>query len=728
MSRHSHAAYLPLTSQPPHDPRRLPLNNRVGWYLALSDNIEQDACGHLALKLQPGSQRTLTEASGSMAGLQLPKYLAYTPDCGVLLIDRDKALLKKFDSCNCRFVTVPCTGGTGAGTREFDRPQAIAICGDNLLVADSGNHRLVVYSLLGFLVRGIWSPPDDAVSQPWQPVDVAVTMDRKVLVADVANGCIHIFNFAGRWLKLISGVGAVSVLAIDKSNKLYVVGDALLPVGVYDLRSGERLGEAGSLAELTDSFNPPGIDVNANGLFDLGWLCALYKTGSANGAQAVWFDASGKRIAQPSQLVKKYQTRGTAYSQALDSQLYRCQWDRLSLQAHVPAGTRIKFSTFSAETELTARQIEALDDNQWLTTQWIYPEDTQVSSSIEWDCLIRSAPGRFLWLKIDMSSDAMASPNICSMQLDFPRISLSRYLPAVFSEEPISADFTDRFLAVFDRGFRQIENTIDYMASFLDPMSAPANSGKQDFLSWLASWIGVTLDRQLPLETRRSLVKNAGKLYQCRGTLTGLRNMLDLYLGFSSRQCKAKADCRPCTLKPDYEWQPPQIILEHYVLRRWLFVGCARLGEQAQLWGQQIVNRSQLDGSQFDGNAQLGVTQLNTRQDPQRDPFHVYAHKFSIFLPAWVGRIESYRRSISSLIKSEKPAHTQHSIVYIEPRFRIGIQSMIGFDSVIGCYPQGITLDQARLGKASVLSEQDYNVSGLRVGSKSTIGTTTQLR
>jgi len=64
----------------------------------------------------------------------------------------------------------------------------------------------------------------------------------------------------------------------------------------------------------------------------------------------------------------------------------------------------------------------------------------------------------------------------------------------------------------------------------------------------------------------------------------------------------------------------------------------------------------------------------------------------------------------------------------VEPRFRIGIQSMIGFDSAIGCYPEGgITLSEARLGKATVLSGEGALSPSLSVGRQARIGTTTRL-
>lgn len=741
----SYAEFLPAASRPPHDPKRLPLNPDVGWRIAHADNIVTDVCGHLQLDTKPELSRLLTEANGTLGGVLLPKQLAFTSSYGLLLLDQTNALLKKFDPCQCKFVTVPCTGGVGSGVRQFNHPGAIEICGDNLLVADTDNHRLVVYSLLGFIVRATWQAPEPSqqpeLSQLWQPVDIAISQDRKVLVADPANGCIHIFNFGGCWLRCISGVGAVESIAIDQDNQLYVVAGEGVPVAVYDINSGERLLQLQDATDLTQiqpafpssNYASSTYETTASGLINLGALCAQYTVGHCEDTKPRWFSfvgpQSGQKVSEPKPSLQKYQQQGLFYSEAMDSRLYRCQWHRIQFKAVVPSGTRIKISTFTAESELTQKQIQNLSQDQWLTKQTLYPPEKNSDQALDWDCLIRSAPGRLLWLKIEFVGDGIVSPMICDLELDFPRISLRRYLPAVFGEEANAADFTDRFLSVFDRGFRQLKTTVDTMAHLFDPLSAPAAAGKSDFLSWLASWIGITLDRQLPLSIRRNLVKHAGKLFHCRGTVKGLRSMLDLYLGFGNKACDSQASsCGPCTTKEPYQWRPPQLILEHYKLRRWLFVGSGRLGDQARLWGKRIVNRTQLGGGQEDGNAQLGVTQLNTRQDPLRDPFHEYAHKFTVFLPGWIGRINHFKQSVSRLIHAEKPAHTQHNIVYVEPRFRVGIQSMIGFDSVIACYPQGITLGDMSLGKGTVLGEQENTDSTIRIGSKSTIGSTTRLR
>jgi phage tail-like protein len=703
MSHHSHAPWLPLTSAPPHDPRRLPLNRRAGWHLAQAQQVEEDACGGLALTLKPDSQRVFGEASGSLGGLRLPHHLAYASDFGVVLLDRKAVLLKVFDPCACRFNAVPFTGGTGKGAREFSAPQALLICGDKLLVADTGNQRLVVYSLFGFLVRGFWTLPAQAQMPSWQPSCLALSGERRILVGDAANGAVHVFNGAGIWLQAFTGLGAVSALGVDTRNRLYVVSDAQTPVRVLQLPAGTELKavEQGA-TPLAEHFAAPPCNVDAQGNVDLGWLCARYQ-GTDTGPSR-WFDATGSLLANYIPAARRYESSGYAFTTALDSHLYRCQWHRIALEATLPHGTRLLVSTFSAETALTTGQLAALSPEQWQTRQTLFPDEKNPARMLDWDCLVRSEPGRYLWLRCELRGDGTATPRLCNLELEFPRISLARYLPAVFSEEPQAADFTDRFLAIFDRGFRQVEQRIDTLAALFDPLSAPAAAGRKDFLSWLASWIGVTLDRQLPLSLRRRLVKQAARLYQRRGTVPGLRGMLDLYLGLDGRTCAQRSDCRPCGAPAFPAWQPPKLILEHFVLRRWLFLGAGRLGEQAQLWGQKIVNRSQLLGPAVDGNAQLGVTQLNSRPDPLRDPFHVYAHQFSVFLPAWVGRIEAYRNAVARLVAAEKPAHAQHQVVYVEPRFRVGIQSMIGYDAVIGCYPRGIRLDASKLGKATVLT------------------------
>ena len=262
-----------------------------------------------------------------------------------------------------------------------------------------------------------------------------------------------------------------------------------------------------------------------------------------------------------------------------------------------------------------------------------------------------------------------------------------------------------------------MEDKVDEQAALFDPLAAPAApdvAPERDFLAFLASWVGITVVRTMPLARQRRFVKFAPRLFAWRGTVRGLRSTLYLFLGldrwvdYTPREC----ECVPCVEQDARTscWRPPRLILEHFQLRRWLALDHARLSDAAKLWGARIVNRSRLEsqtailaGGATDG-ARVGVTQLETSQDPHRDPFHVYAHRLSIFVPAACARRPPLARALQQLIEDERPAHVQVNLVLVEPRFRVGVQSMLGLDAVIGVRPVPPVLDTMQLGRGTVLA------------------------
>jgi phage tail-like protein len=718
---------LPPIPQPPNDPTWLLLNSRVGWFEAQLDRIEENSLGReLTLALAPGAGRSRFEPSSSFGGLTLPNNVALAPEGSIYLLDSKTLTLKRFDPCQCAFETVPGFGGVGSGPRQLRDPHGIGICRDNLFVCDTGNHRLQVFALHGFVLRAIWQPPAPAgLANAWEPFAVACDRRGRVFVTDGANGCVHRFSPSGRWEKCLPGFGKVTHLAIDCADHLYLVMEGVEEVTIIDTE-GKRLDRATRPDEVAAQFPRLPFTIDAAGHLDLSHLCV-----EADQQNKV-FDLhgnAGSPASQPSRAA--YHKTGTYYTDALDSKLYRCQWHRLILRGEVPGGTSIQAATYTAEVLKASDQILALPEASWETRQTIYQIQPE-----EWEGLIRSNGGRYLWLRLQFKGNGAVTPAVQSIKIEFPRISLRRYLPAVFGEDPNGANFTDRFLSLFDTTLRSVEVKIDQQARYFDPLSAPASADAKtgiDFLTWLAAWIGLTLDRHWPESKRRQFLKNAGRLYHLRGTREGLWRQLLLYLEImpesrcgadnqANWRCRATpANCAPVEELPG-AWQAPPLILEHYQLRRWLFLGAGRLGDQAELWGKRLVNRSQLDAG-----AQLAGTQLITTQDPFRDPFHVYAHKFSVFVPACYGKSEAQRKALENLLNAERPAHTLYQLQFVAPRFRIGFQSMIGFDAVVGRYPQGVTLNQTPLGQASVLAERSPATPSLIVGKQARVGTTTKL-
>jgi phage tail-like protein len=717
---------LPPIPHPPDDPTSWLLNGRVGWRamkLEPSEFQQQVEEQSLALALAPDSQRSLTEASGCFGGLTPPGNVALGSDGSIYLLDTQNAQLKRFDPCDRRFLPVPCLGGVGSGPRQLKNPHGIAVCAGNLFICDTGNHRLSVFALHGFVLRGFWQPPPAAYKKPnpqlvnpWEPFDLAFDGLGRVYVTDGANGCVHRFAPACQWEKFFPGFGQATWIATDCRDHIYVVVSGA-PLTVLKVDPGGTTTEVGSSpAELMPVFSCCPFPVDADGLLHLGPVCAADLQTKCKSVQPApkcppgqapergVFDLRGNPVDCVIRKATNYVTQATYLSASLDSELYRCQWHRVILRGEIPAGARVLVSTYTAEAEL------ADDDVQNLGDVWETNQTANEMTKGQWDCLVRSGGGRFLWLRLELRGNGKVTPRLDSIEIEFPRISLRRYLPAVFGTEPVSADFTDRFLSIFDSTLRTIETKLDREARYFDPLSAPAERDPKtgtDFLSWLGSWIGLTVDRHWPEAKRRKFLKQAGRLYDLRGTREGLWRELLLFLEMDRDDC-CRADqprdrCQPLPANcappkaPECSWRPPPLILEHFKLRRWLFLGAGRLGDQAVLWGKRIVNRSQLDDT-----AQTERTQLLTTQDPLRDPFHVHAYKFSVFVPAFFRASDTARKALENILRYGRPAGTTAQLEYVEPRFRIGFQSVIGFDSVVGRYQEVVTLNDMQLGRATV--------------------------
>ena len=700
---------LPAIQRPPHDPYSWVLNSQAGWLIDHSESVKASpVSGDLCMSPVAGSGRILSEPSGSYGGLKLPTNMALGKHCELYLLDQQSLLVKRFDPCECRFDVIPATGGQGSQPRQFNAPASIEIGHDTLYLCDTGNHRIQLFALPGFSLRNIWNSPA-GLSLEWQPVDIVKAANGDVLVADQANNAIHRLNGFGQVLNSFSGFGTPLSIALDLSGNLNVLPKSSEQIWIIDLVSGETVGTANSPEQLAGQFCPPPFPVGAEGDLRLEKLCL-------QPSHPALFDLNGNAQLQPSpdsQVI--YPSTAVYICKALDSEIYQCQWDKLIIEGTVPRGSRVKIYSYTAQTRQPMAMITAMPDQNWSRPHTLVHSD--LSDKQSWDGLIRSSEGRYLWLKVVFESDGIVSPFVHSIKLVFPRVSLRRYLPGVFGAEPVSADFMDRFLGIFDQVGRSVESQIDHQARLFDPDSAPAESGKSDFLGWLSNWIGVSLQQHWPLWRRRAYLKKASDLFRLRGTVPGLRRQLYVYLGIDRLHDLKKTcpQCGPCTTKPERQWLPPPMILEHFKLRRWLFLGSGRLGDQAMLWGQKIVNRTQLGGDQVDGNGQLGVSQLKVEQDPLRDPFHVYAHKFSVFVPGWLKRKPEQKRGLDRLLETERPAHTEFQMVYVDPRFRIGIQSMIGFDAVVACYQTGYFLDKqtdpadhtvTALGKGTILNSR----------------------
>jgi phage tail-like protein len=108
------------------------------------------------------------------------------------------------------------------------------------------------------------------------------------------------------------------------------------------------------------------------------------------------------------------------------------------------------------------------------------------------------------------------------------RSSYLAHLPRAYGEDP----FLGRFLLAFEALLTGLpdrpglQQAIEGVTDLLDP----ATTG-EEFLPWLAGWVGLVLRGDWDAPTRRRFIREIVPLYRLRGTAEGLRQMLTLYTG-----------------------------------------------------------------------------------------------------------------------------------------------------------------------------------------------------
>ncbi|MFD7107181.1 phage tail protein [Streptomyces celluloflavus] len=101
---------------------------------------------------------------------------------------------------------------------------------------------------------------------------------------------------------------------------------------------------------------------------------------------------------------------------------------------------------------------------------------------------------------------------------------LGDQLPGVYADD----DFAQRFVEGLDVVLAPLFNVLDCLDAYFMPALAP-----EDFVDWLATWVGAELEGTEALPVRRYAVATAVGLHRLRGTSQGLRGALQLAFGVS---------------------------------------------------------------------------------------------------------------------------------------------------------------------------------------------------
>lgn len=218
--------------------------------------------------------------------------------------------------------------------------------------------------------------------------------------------------------------------------------------------------------------------------------------------------------------------RGDYVSKAFDSTIAGTQWHKLALEATIPTNTQLRVAHYIAEDDLLP------DVSAWSEPIEFSPDTVnKVGKALELTALIREsetcpARGRYLRLKLTLIGGEQGTPEVKNVRIYFPRVSYLRYLPAVHQENTEGRDFLERFLALFETFFADIEQKIDHITRYFD-----ADGVSNEFLHWLAGWLAIGADEDWTNEQIRSLMKQAPALFRRRGTRSGIEELIRIFTG-----------------------------------------------------------------------------------------------------------------------------------------------------------------------------------------------------
>ncbi|MFN9695343.1 MAG: phage tail protein [Synechococcaceae cyanobacterium] len=319
-----------------------------------------------------------------------------------------------------------------------------------------------------------------------------------------------------------------------------------------------------------------------------------------SGPRPLWVPA----VALPRQVFAT-RARFTTPVPAWDGGEPQCVWDRLRLDACIPPGTAVRVEARASDDPEDLAPGEAgwrLQPQPYLNSDGgELPGKGPAAMAATngpagrgcWDLLLQEVVGRYLQLRLTLSGDGRFSPQLRAIRAWYPRVSWTRFLPAIYRAEPGPADFLDRFLANMEGLSSGIEGRIVAAQALFDPRFAPAES-----LEWLAGWLDTALDPAWDEDRRRLFIAHAADFFAWRGTMRGLS--LALRLAFQDPTLSAldfsawEADGGP------HAWDRPGgiRIAESYSVRR-----------SGRLWPT----------SRSDGTAATGLRQvsLETRWQPE---------------------------------------------------------------------------------------------------------------
>ena len=636
------------------------------------------------------------------AGPQRGDFLPWLPDprlapgcgrCAWYLAASERGLLRRD----------PCGGWQPAWPPGCDpglagRPHAIAARGH--LLAAATPHTAYLWRREGEQLVAII---------PGNATALAITPWDEILLARDGSGDLSRFDVAGVPLgRIVTGMSG-TVEALVTGRPLSPDGDCTIWAltetgGTWQLWRGTRGSpdpyQQATVDDLAAAVDPTSLTVATSQGF------CLVEPGPDGDQITSCFDWDGEPLtglpAQTATLV----TAGQLLTMAIDSGQPRCRWHRVRVDADVPARTSVRVAVATSEdptppgttAELTPDGSPAGPPNQ---------DDWQDGGPASADFLIDQPPGRYLYVWLRLTGDGATTPVVHRIRLDFPRVTSADALPAVYTQDPAAADFTERFLSLFDAAFEEADRAVERYPALLDPRGVP-----DEVLPWLAGLLGLAFEPGWDATIRRNLLAAAPGLYRGRGTVAALSQAIKIVFGVDVAISELAAD------------------------RNWAALGHAtRLGStqpgSSPLGSGRLFSRSR---TRFlVGSSALSSAPIRSFGNSDDDALTAQANRIRVLVPPGPAGGPDLAM-LRQLVVNQAPAHTVAEVRPGGLGLVVGVWSAVGVDTALAPLPAPVLQASATpsvgqpvtLGRYSVLwPSARGSWAGTRLGAGLAVGMNT---
>jgi phage tail-like protein len=632
-------------------------------------------------------------------GVGVPSPVALAADCCgiVYLLDPVTNRLYRYDPKTGVSDRVYCP-------ESLEQTCRVILSGKMIWVADTAKGQVRGCSLPDFQMIA-------AIDLIEEPIDIAVHGEGDLFVLDRKAKLICHFDRHGTQLITFGSPYLQDPLSfvVGRRGLLFVIdkGASGFKRFSYD---GTYLGTTCDLGSITPEMVAGDMKGNLFVLTDSGEVCQFDEDGIFAGkvrfpedaGPIIWIATDGCGNLYASAKAGIYvldsgktftKEKGYYYSKTLDSGILECVWHRLVLQADVPAGTVADVYSYASDDVALKRLVDdALADPAKTSKE----KADFIDSIISWtgpgknakDMLFKGRAGRYLWVKLSLATyDENAGPVVRGMKIFYPRISYLRYLPAIYQEDPVSRDFLERFLSLFESISYDLEVDISAITRYFDPDTTPP-----EFLKWLASWVNTAIEEDWKEATKREFIRQAVRLYKMKGTVEGISRFIEIYTG--------KAP----------------IIIEH-----------AKKGNPSVLGGQfrlgidTVLAGPPVRGFRLGDDSILGRVALRAAVQAMEDPFLSMANRFTVVIDLTQEVRGRYEKGLKNIIDNQKPAHTTYSL-HIAGAISGGAATYVGISTIGGYGP--FRVGSTVIGGGLLPARGD---KGGRVGERAFIGTDTKL-